>query len=84
MMYVQSVYDKEREATMQAATTVFGRVEHVGCYRLYIQPDGKLVLNTGNSKMSVTPEEARELLDYLLVFARFFQAEPVGVNGHVK
>lgn len=59
------------------------KVEHIGSYRLYIQPDGKLVLNTGNVKLSVTPDEARELLDYMLVFARFFQTnETVGVNGH--
>ena len=61
------------------------KVEHIGSYRLYIQPDGKLVMNTGNVKLGVTPDEARELLDYMLVFARFFQTneqEPVGVNGH--
>jgi hypothetical protein len=60
------------------------KVEHVGSYRLYIQADGKLVLNTGNVKLGVTPDEARELLDYMLVFARFFQTneQPVGVNGH--
>lgn len=65
----------------------YARVEHVGSYRLYVRSDGRLVLNIGNTKLLVAPEEARELLDYLLVFARFFQAseqEPVGVNGHER
>jgi len=58
------------------------KVEHVGSYRLYIQADG-----TGNVKLSVTPDEARELLDYMLVFARFFQTneQPLlsGISGMV-
>lgn len=55
------------------------RVAHVGSYRLYIRPDGKLVLPIGNVKMLISPEEARELLDFLLLFAsRFTQTdEPV-------
>jgi hypothetical protein len=54
------------------------RIASIGSYRLYIEPSGKLFVNTGTVKLRVTPEEARELLDYMLTFARYFeQTEPV-------
>lgn len=59
------------------------RIASIGSYRLYVEPDGKLFLNTGTVKLQVTPQEARELLDYMLTFARYFEeSQPVGVNGH--
>jgi hypothetical protein len=59
------------------------RIANIGSYRLYIEPSGKLFLNTGTVKLQVTPQEARELLDYILTFARYFEeTQPVGVNGH--
>ena len=55
----------------------------IGSYRLYVEPTGKLFVNTGTVKLRVTPEEALELLDYMLTFARYFdESQPAGMNGH--
>ena len=57
----------------------------IGSYRLYIEPDGKLFVNTVTVKLRVTPEEAWELLDYMLTFARYFEEpQPAGSNGRYR
>lgn len=60
------------------------RIASIGSYRLYVEPTGQLFLNTGTVKLRVTPQEARELLDYLLLFARHFSdveaSQPAGSN----
>jgi hypothetical protein len=53
------------------------RIATIGSYRLYIEPDGKLFVNTGAVKLRVSPQEARDLLDFLLLFASHFSE---GVN----
>ena len=55
-------------------------------FKLYVEPDGKLFVNTGRVKLRVTEQEARELLDYLLMFARYVDGSQalVGVNGHER
>lgn len=53
------------------------RIAAIGSYRLYVEPDGQLFLNSGSVKLRVTAQEARDLLDYLLLFASHFSE---GVN----
>ena len=70
-----------------------GRLAHVGSYHLYVMHDGRLVMSSGRDgiKLVVTSEQAREILDMLLVLARYFSGETqplltaaAGVNGHAK
>ena len=58
------------------------KAQAVGKFTLYIRPDGSLVVATGNkmTPMVATPDEARGLFDYLLLYARYFEAAS---NGHV-
>ena len=59
------------------------RIATIGSFRLYVEPSGKLFVNTGTMKLRVTPEGARELLDYMLTFARYFDgSQSAEVNGH--
>jgi len=59
-----------------------GKIAHVGAYRLYVRENGTLVMSSGNVKLTVTPQEAREMLDLLLMFATRFEEVPAG-NGYV-
>ena len=60
------------------------RIASIGSYRLYIEPDGQLFLNTGTVKLRVTPQEARELLDYMLLFASHFSQEFTRAGGNTN
>ena len=59
---------------MQQAVTTRNAPEYVGKYTLYICPHGGLILVAGNQRMLVTPEEARELLDYWIELAGKFSS----------
>jgi hypothetical protein len=60
-----------------------GQLAHIGRYSLYVLPSGDLIVISGTVKLQVTPQEARELLDYLLIFAeRFHTAGIPASNGH--
>jgi len=61
-----------------------GKLAHIGAYRLYVCPNGELIVSVGNVKLQVTSQEARELLDYLLVFAERFHTSVPATNGHER
>ena len=65
---------------MHTAGTFKTTIEYVGKLILHIQPDGTLVITSGNQRLAVTPQEAREMLDYLLLFAKRFEENGNG-NG---
>jgi len=48
------------------------KMMYVNVFRLYICPEGRLVVTAGNVKLEVTPDEAVKLLEYVLLFADQF------------
>ena len=62
-----------------------GKLAHVGAYRLYVRENGTLVMSSGNVKITVTPQEARDMLELLLVFSTRFASneEAPSTNGYV-
>ena len=47
-----------------------GRPAYINVFRLYVYPNGSLIVTAGNVKLQVTPEEAVELLkvDFIQIF----------------
>lgn len=57
---------------MQGIERTQGQVQHVGSFRLYVTPDGKLVMPMGNSRVTVSQVEAKAMLDNLFILATQF------------
>ncbi|MGH2497127.1 MAG: hypothetical protein ACRDIV_20715 [Ktedonobacteraceae bacterium] len=49
-----------------------GQVQHVGSFRIYVTPDGKLVMPMGNGRVTVNQAEAKAMLDNLFMLASQF------------
>lgn len=66
------------------ATTIQGTLAHVDRFSLHCTPSGELITRMGNTRIFVTPEEARELLEEMLARATRFtpQAEKQSSNGY--
>lgn len=71
---------------MQVIKLADSQVAHVAKLTLYCTPQGKLIVPTGNQRISVSHEEARELLDEFLEKAEKFTPEEekrdFSQNGH--
>jgi hypothetical protein len=59
------------------------RLEYVGCFRIYVNRQGELVIPVGNCRVYVEDEQARMFLDDLLSLAGRFRSQPVSSNGNV-
>jgi len=50
-----------------------GTLQHVGKFTLFVSPTGQLIVTSGNMRIMVSPDEARGMLDYWLLYARRFE-----------
>lgn len=63
------------------------RLKFVASFRIYVTPEGELVVPLGNCKVYVEDERAREFLNDLLMLAGAFKAhevEPANATGLVS
>lgn len=61
-----------------------GRVNHVASLRIYVSPDGKLVMPMGSNRVTVSQAEAKAMLDNLFILASQFANHVVTAsNGNV-
>jgi len=49
-----------------------GKMAYINAFRLYVCPNGELVVTTGNVKLIVSADEAAELLKFVLLHAERF------------
>lgn len=69
---------------MQAFAPVQGSLPHVDRLALYCTPQGEIIVRLCTMRISVSPDEARELLEEFLARAsRFSASEKLNSNGHV-
>jgi hypothetical protein len=81
-----SVVDQaEGHILMNNVVPIIGnRLEFVGVLRIYVNPQGELVIPIGNCRVFVEDEQARAFLDDLLALAgKFRQFQAATSNGHV-
>lgn len=48
-------------------------LQYVGRFMFFIKPNGELIVAMGNRRLNVTPDEAKGLFDFLLLYARHFE-----------